>query len=66
MKKKKKVEELMNALKVITTHCPCYGERNDDPAYIVIGNGLQLRNSKDKFITSGLASVAEELIKRYS
>jgi len=63
--KKQKIEAVAAALQTITTHCPCYGKRNTDPVYIAIENGLVLRNSKGRFLTSGTNKVAEKLIKLY-
>ena len=63
---KTKQEKLEKALRTIVEICPCYYERNEDPFYLKIGNGLVLKNKDVKTITSGINLVAEEMIKRYS
>jgi len=57
------IKEIEDALKVIVKHCPCYGIRESDPISICIQNGLVLRNSDGRFITSGWDDVAKLLYK---
>lgn len=59
--KEKAIDEIREALQTITKYCPCYMQRCIDPYYIGIENGLVLRNSSGRFITSGTNNVAEKL-----
>ena len=63
--KKEKQQLVSEALRVILTHAPCYGKREEDPCFIEIGNGVILRNKDGWFLTAGHDNVAKVLVSRY-